>query len=201
MQNVQLAHFFLASNCDHSCCECAQLHSVHVGVQAFSAHVLVLAGLLDLHLERVAASVATQLRFTVRLLQTVARGPWPHVWTWKRRMQREERRHVAAEVWMAAGGRGHWIKTPIRVTGGCGMEGGSCWGRRVACWTGGGPHRPFIYFDPRAAGGPGRAHAKLPRRAEPPQPPSHLSARPSVSGQIYGRLWQGCIGGGDTALF
>lgn len=53
-------------------------------------------------------------------------------------MQREERRHVAAEVWMAAGGRGHWIKTPIRVKGGCGMEGGvvcvCVWG---AGWGGG----------------------------------------------------------------
>lgn len=109
-------------------------------------------------------------------------------------MQREQRRHVALEVWMAAGGRGHWIKSPIRVTGGLRDEGGRS-------WTGGGPHRPFIYFDPRAAGGPGRAHAKLPRRAEPPQPASHLSARPSVSGQIYVCLWPGGIGGGDTALF
>lgn len=81
-------------------------------------------------------------------------------------------------------------------------EGGRGWGGvGGGCWTGGGPHRPFIYFDPRAAGGPGRAHAKLPRRAEPPQPPSHLSARPSVSGQIYVCLWPGYIGGGDTALF
>ena len=47
--------------------------------------------------------------------------------------------------------------------------------------AGGGPHRPFIYFDPRSTGGPGRAHAKLPRRAELPCPLSHLSARPSVS--------------------
>lgn len=73
----------------------------------------------------------------------------------------------------------------------------------AVCRTGGGPHCPFIYFDLGAAGGPGRAHAKLPRRAEPPQPPSHLSARPSVSSQIYVCLWPGCSGGGggDTALF
>lgn len=47
--------------------------------------------------------------------------------------------------------------------------------------AGGGPHRPFIYFDLRSAGGPGRAHAKLPRRAELSCPLSHLSARPSIS--------------------
>lgn len=44
--------------------------------------------------------------------------------------------------------------------------------------AGGGPHRPFIYFDPGSAGGPGRAHARLPRRAELPCPLSHLAAPP-----------------------
>lgn len=114
-KNIKLACFIFTSNSP-----CHDLHSANVDVHALlCVHVLVsVGGRLHLHLERVAASAATQLRFTVRLLQTVARGPWPHVWTWKWRMQREERRHVAVEVWMAAGGRGHWIKSPIRVTGG-----------------------------------------------------------------------------------
>ncbi|KAK5877813.1 hypothetical protein CesoFtcFv8_025287 [Champsocephalus esox] len=41
--------------------------------------------------------------------------------------------------------------------------------------AGGGPRRPFIYFDPRSA------HARLPRRAERPCPRSHLAAPPPVS--------------------
>lgn len=73
---------------------------------------------------------------------------------------------------------------------GCGIKGGKGVGKGVA---GGGPHRPFIYFDPRSAGGLGRAHAKLPRRAELPCPLSHLSARPSVSSWIYVCLEPGLL--------
>lgn len=118
---------------------------------------------------------ATQLCFSVRLLQAAEKGPWPHVWTWSWRMKK--RWHVAVEVWMATGGRGHRTKRQIPVAG--------LWdeGRERGCYgvARSSSHRPFIYFDPRSTGGPGRAHAKLPRRAALPCPLPHLSARPSVS--------------------
>lgn len=137
-------------------------------------------------IQRVAVSVAIQLRFTVRLLQTVAKGPWPRVWTWKQGMQREERRHVAAEVWMAAGGRGHWIKSPIRVTEGCGKKGGYCW-RQTAS--------PLYLLWPQGCRRPGEGTCQTPQAGRtasaslsPLCPPLRL--RPDICLFVAGLHWR-----------
>lgn len=188
-KNVQLDYFFSASNCDNSCHERVQLHSVHVDVQTrlgFGASRRLSRHPAAFHCQAVTDCGEGALASCLDM-----------------EAENAERGETACGSGGMEGCRRAWPldKECDSCYRGLRDEGGSFVGRGGGgcCWTGGGPRRPFIYFDPRAAGGPGRAHAILPRRAEPPRPPPHLSARPSVSGQIYVCLWQGCIG--DTALF
>lgn len=84
----------------------------------------------------------------------------------------------AAEIWTSLGGRGDCITRPIPAT--VVQDKGLGRGLLEAVCD-----RPFIYFDLTSAGGPGRAHAKLPRRAMLSCPLCHLNASPSVSREIY----------------
>lgn len=79
--------------CCNVCSRLRALARVHVGALSACRGKCVCICEYFTHMERRCLhrrqspyTAATRLCFGVRLLQTVERGPWPHVWTWSLRM-------------------------------------------------------------------------------------------------------------------